>query len=105
MILSPGGRNTPLRGRNFRGFSSILAGMSADGHASGPPPGAAADWTIDQGWSSYSTAEHQAWITLYERQAALLPNRACDPFLKGLEALDLHRAGIPDFTRINEELR
>ena len=79
--------------------------MSADGHASGPPPGAAADWTIDQGWAAYSPAEHQVWITLYERQAALLPNRACDPFLKGLEALDLHRAGIPDFARINEELR
>ena len=79
--------------------------MSADGHASGPPPGAAADWTIDQGWAAYSQAEHQVWITLYERQAALLPDRACDPFLKGLEALDLHRAGIPDFARINEELR
>jgi phenylalanine-4-hydroxylase len=78
--------------------------MSADGFTNGPPDGANADWTIDQGWSRYSPAEHQVWITLYERQAALLPGRACDPFLKGLEALDLHRAGIPDFTRINEEL-
>ena len=79
--------------------------MSADGFASGPPPGARADWTIDQAWESYAEADHQVWITLYERQAALLPGRACDPFLKGLEALDLHRAGIPDFARINEELR
>ena len=78
--------------------------MSADGFSNGPPDGANADWTIDQGWSGYSPAEHQVWITLYERQAALLPGRACDPFLKGLEALDLHRTGIPDFTRINEEL-
>jgi phenylalanine-4-hydroxylase len=78
--------------------------MSADGFANGPPEGARADWTIDQGWSGYTDAEHQVWITLYERQAALLPGRACDPFLKGLEALDLHRAGIPDFARINEEL-
>jgi phenylalanine-4-hydroxylase len=78
--------------------------MSADGFTKGPPDGANPDWTIDQGWSRYSPAEHQAWITLYERQAALLPGRACDPFLNGLEALDLHRAGIPDFTRINEEL-
>jgi phenylalanine-4-hydroxylase len=78
--------------------------MSADGFAKGPPPGANADWTIDQGWSSYTPAEHQVWITLYERQAGLLPGRACEPFLKGLEALDLHRSGIPDFRRINEEL-
>jgi phenylalanine-4-hydroxylase len=78
--------------------------MSADGFTNGPPDGANADWTIDQGWAGYTPAEHQVWITLYERQSALLPGRACDPFLKGLEALDLHRTGIPDFTRINEEL-
>lgn len=77
--------------------------MGADGFAS-PPPGARADWTIDQDWAGYTEAEHRVWITLYERQAALLPGRACDPFLKGLEALDLHRTGIPDFSRINEEL-
>ncbi len=79
--------------------------MSADGFTQGPPPGARPDWTIDQGWEAYSQAEHDVWITLYERQAAMLPNRACDPFLKGLEALDLHRAGIPDFARVNAELQ
>jgi phenylalanine-4-hydroxylase len=78
--------------------------MSADGFTSSPPPGARADWTIDQGWESYSQAEHDVWITLYERQTAMLPGRACDAFLRGLDALDLHRSGIPDFTRINEEL-
>ncbi len=77
--------------------------MSADGFA-GPPPGAAADWTIDQNWAAYTDAEHGVWDTLYDRQAALLPDRACDEFLKGLDALDLHRGGIPDFARINEEL-
>ncbi|THD63937.1 phenylalanine 4-monooxygenase [Phenylobacterium sp.] len=80
--------------------------MSADGFSNGPqpPPGARADWTIDQAWESYTPAEHQVWITLYERQSALLHGRACDPFLRGLEALDLHRSGIPDFARINVEL-
>ena len=78
--------------------------MSADGVIGGPPPGARPDWTIDQGWESYTRAEHDVWITLYERQAALLPGRAADPFLRGLESLDLHRTGIPDFKRINEEL-
>jgi len=79
--------------------------MSADGFSASPPPGARADWTIDQGWETYSPAEHEVWITLYERQTALLRDRACDAFLKGLDALDLHRAGIPDFARINEELQ
>ncbi len=69
-----------------------------------PPTGAHADWTINQGWDRYSDAEHHLWIELYERQAGLLPGRACDPFLSGLEALDLHRSGIPDFQRVNHEL-
>jgi phenylalanine-4-hydroxylase len=79
--------------------------MSADGFRGGPPPGARPDWTIDQGWNAYGQAEHDVWITLYERQTALLPGRACDEFLRGLDALDLHRSGIPDFHRINEELQ
>lgn len=79
--------------------------MSADGFSPSPPPGARADWTIDQGWDRYSQAEHEVWITLYERQTAMLPGRACDAFLRGLDALDLHRSGIPDFARINDELQ
>lgn len=79
--------------------------MSAERAAAGPPPGARADWTIDQDWEAYSQAEHEVWITLYERQAKLLPGRACEPFLRGLDALDLHRTGIPEFARINEDLR
>ena len=78
--------------------------MSADGFTHGPPPGARPDWTIDQRWQAYTPAEHQVWITLYERQAAMLEGRACAPFMRGLEALDLHRSGIPDFARINTEL-
>jgi phenylalanine-4-hydroxylase len=69
-----------------------------------PPAGAKADWTIDQGWRGYSAAEHRVWTTLYERQHDLLHGRACDAFLRGLDSLDLHRQGIPDFARVNEEL-
>jgi phenylalanine-4-hydroxylase len=69
-----------------------------------PPPGAAPDWTIPQGCAAYTEAEHRTWITLYDRQAAILPGRACDEFLRGLDALDLHGKGIPDFTRLNEKL-
>lgn len=70
-----------------------------------PPPGSAPDWTIPQGFESYTEAEHQTWITLYDRQAAVLPGRACDAFLRGLDALDLHGKGIPDFRDLNNKLR
>ena len=78
--------------------------MSAAALRGTPPPDAAADWTVDQGWASYTDDEHQVWLTLYERQAAILPSRACDEFLRGLDALDLHGQGIPDFKRVNERL-
>ena len=77
--------------------------MSADGALS-PPPGAAADWTIPQGWEAYTAEEHRTWVTLYERQAKILPRRACEPFLNGLTALDLHGEGIPDMRRLSEKL-
>ena len=79
--------------------------MQADSPAQSPPAGASSDWTIDQGWRDYSAEDHRVWLTLYERQAELLPGRACDPFLKGLDALDLHGRGIPDFNELNEKLR
>jgi phenylalanine-4-hydroxylase len=63
-----------------------------------------ADWIIDQAWASYEPAEHEVWNTLYHRQTSLLPDRACQPFLTGLAALDLGRGGIPRFEHINEEL-
>jgi phenylalanine-4-hydroxylase len=69
-----------------------------------PPPGAAADWTIPQEWEKYTAVEHETWVTLYERQMKILPGRACDEFMRGLDALDLHGGGIPDFARINEAL-
>ncbi len=79
--------------------------MSADGSLGAPPEGAAEDWTIPQGWDRYTDVEHQTWVTLYERQQKVLPGRACDAFMHGLDALDLHGGGIPDFEKISEKLR
>ena len=78
--------------------------MRAESPVQGPPPGARADWTIDQDWTAYTPAEHAVWVRLYERQSALLAGRACEPFLKGLQALDLHGQGIPDFAAMNARL-
>ena len=68
------------------------------------PANAREDWTIDQGWSAYTDEEHRTWDVLYERLMKVLPNRAAPEFIKGLEARDLHRGGIPDFERMSDEL-
>ncbi|MFZ2987039.1 phenylalanine 4-monooxygenase [Ideonella sp.] len=65
---------------------------------------ARADWTIDQDWASYRAEEHATWHTLYQRQTALLPGRACDEFLAGLRDLPMAPDRIPDFERLSEVL-
>ncbi len=70
-----------------------------------PPEGAAADWTISQNWRAYTQVEHDTWDTLYERQMKILPGRASEVFMKGLEALDLNTGGIPDFALVNPKLK
>lgn len=68
------------------------------------PPGAAEDWTIPQQWERFSADEHAVWDTLFARQSAMLPGRASDAFLRGLDVLRLDRPGIPDFAALNERL-
>jgi phenylalanine-4-hydroxylase len=62
------------------------------------------DWTIDQGWSNYTAAEHATWKTLFERQTKLLPGRACDEFVQGMRDLPMGANEIPDFERLSEVL-
>jgi phenylalanine-4-hydroxylase len=62
------------------------------------------DWTIDQGWERYSAEEHGVWKTLFERQSKLLPGRACDEFIQGMQALPIGAAQIPDFRRMSDVL-
>ena len=69
-----------------------------------PPPGAAADWTIPQHWDRYTPEEHATWDTLFARQAKLLPGRASDAYLRGLDVLKLSKPGIPDFAELSERL-
>ncbi|WP_292035912.1 MULTISPECIES: phenylalanine 4-monooxygenase [unclassified Brevundimonas] len=70
-----------------------------------PPEGAAADWTIPQNWAAYTDVEHETWNTLYARQMKILPGRACEAFMRGLDALDLNMGGIPDFEVMNPKLQ
>jgi phenylalanine-4-hydroxylase len=62
------------------------------------------DWTIDQGWSDYTREEHGIWDKLYDRLMQVLPDRAAPEFIKGLDALNLHRGGIPEFEAMSDEL-
>jgi phenylalanine-4-hydroxylase len=74
----------------------LLAGDAAPPHR--------ADWTIDQGWETYTAAEHGVWRVLFERQAKLLPGRACAEFLAGMRALPIGAEALPDFHRLSEVL-
>ena len=69
-----------------------------------PPPGAAADWTVPQRWQAYTPQEHAVWDTLFARQVELLPGRASEAFLRGLDVLRLSRPGIPDFEELSARL-
>jgi phenylalanine-4-hydroxylase len=69
-----------------------------------PPEGAAVDWTVPQNWDHYTPEEHGVWDTLFARQAKLLPGRASDAYLRGLDVLKLSKPGIPDFAELSERL-
>ena len=69
-----------------------------------PPPGAAADWTIPQHWDAFTSDEHAMWDRLFARQSAMLPGRAADAFLRGIDVLRLERPGIPDYRELNARL-
>ena len=68
------------------------------------PDGAAADWTIPQGWDSYTPEDHATWDTLFERQARMLPGRVTPAFIVGMDVLKLSKPGIPDFEELSDRL-
>ena len=68
------------------------------------PADAAPDWTIPQDWAAYSAEDHATWDTLFARQTKLLPGRASNAFLRGLDVLKLSKPGIPDFAELSERL-
>jgi phenylalanine-4-hydroxylase len=69
-----------------------------------PPTNAAPDWTIPQDWQHYTAEDHATWDTLFARQAKLLPGRASNAYLRGLDVLKLSKPGIPDFAELSERL-
>ena len=67
-------------------------------------PEASEDYVIDQGWADYRAEDHAIWRTLFERQSRLLPGRACDEYVAGLQRLGVAADGIPDFQRLSDIL-
>ena len=57
------------------------------------------------GFIAYSAEEHHVWRILFERQQSLLPGRACDAFLQGLQALQLTAERIPQLTDVSRYLK
>lgn len=53
----------------------------------------------------YSDVEHDTWKRLIERQRKMVPGRACDEYLRGLELLDLPSDRIPQLHEISDVLR
>jgi phenylalanine-4-hydroxylase len=72
-----------------------------------PPRGdysrAQADYTCPQNYAAYTAQDHDTYRRLYERQAALVPGRACDEFIAALPSLGV-KDRIPRFEEINERL-
>ena len=58
----------------------------------------------EQGLIHYSVEEHRVWQRLFERQQKLLPGRACDSFLKGLQRLSLTADSIPQLPEVSQKL-
>jgi phenylalanine-4-hydroxylase len=76
--------------------------MANDTYVPGEAP--SADWTVPQDWSHYTAEEHATWDTLFARQSKLLPGRASNAYLRGLDVLKLSKPGIPDFAELSERL-
>ena len=84
-------------------FFNTLAEKSDGGKLRGDYSRADAQYVVAQHWEDYTPAQHELWRRLYERQARLLPGRACDVFIESLKKMDAS-TGIPNFARTSEQL-
>lgn len=65
----------------------------------------AADYTLAQPYERYTEQDHQVWKTLFQRQSALLPHRACEEFMQGLKILHINEQQVPSFEELNQQLK
>jgi phenylalanine-4-hydroxylase len=84
-------------------FFKTLTEKSDHGALRGNYEGADEHYVVKQDWAKYTPEQHALWRRLYERQASLIPGRACDEFIEGVARLDTSD-GIPDFARATDSL-
>lgn len=84
-------------------FFASVATKSDSGALRGDYTHADKNFVVAQNWAGYTPEQHALWRRLYERQAKLIPGRACDVFLDSISALDVSQ-GIPQFDRTTEAL-
>lgn len=60
-------------------------------------------YVVKQDWSAYTPEQHALWRKLYQRQAKLVPGRACDVFIDSLTKMDAADE-IPRLDRTTEAL-
>lgn len=84
-------------------FFASVAAKSDSGALRGDYTHADQNFVVAQNWSGYTPEQHALWRRLYERQAKLIPGRACEVFLDSIKALDVSQ-GIPQFDRTTEAL-
>ena len=58
-----------------------------------------------RGMVNYSDEENRVWSLLYARQQVLLPGRACDDYLNGLDKLEITQDHIPQLCDVSRVLR
>jgi phenylalanine-4-hydroxylase len=62
------------------------------------------DVVVEQPYQLYGVAEQQTWQTLWRRQSAMMPGRASNAFIAGLQQLDLGDR-IPRFSELTKKLK
>jgi len=60
---------------------------------------------IEQPWASYTQTDHAVWRALFERQRAILSDRACAEFLQTQDAMGMAADAIPRFDDLNRQMR
>ncbi|MBK9293528.1 MAG: phenylalanine 4-monooxygenase [Oligoflexia bacterium] len=55
-------------------------------------------------YPNYTDEEHETWALLYKKQKELLPNRACQEFLDGLDKLNFSPTKIPHLGDVSKIL-
>lgn len=58
----------------------------------------------DNGIIPYTDEEHRIWAELYRRQMEIIPDRVCNEFMQGLDALQLPANRIPQPGEVTEVL-